>query len=83
MLEELLREFNGSAGKEKNRRDVTVGKGTVKFVSNGLSVQILFKIRKPIYRYVPYAVLQNQRLSEARIYCLPKFAVLFISIRFF
>lgn len=83
MLEELQREFNGSAGKENNRRDVTVGKGTVKFVSNGLSVQILFKIRKPIYRYVPYAVLQNRRLSEARIYCLPKFAVLFNSIRFF
>lgn len=38
MLEELQREFNSSTGKEKNRRDVTVGKGIVKFVSNGLSV---------------------------------------------
>lgn len=80
MLEELQREFNSSAGKEKNRRDVTVGKGIVKFVSNGLSVQILLKIRKPIYRCVPYAVLQKRRLSEARINCLPKFAVLLISI---
>lgn len=60
MLEELQREFNSSAGKEKNRRDVTAGKGVVKFVSNGLLVQILLKIRKPVYRCVPYAAAKAE-----------------------
>ena len=37
MLEELQREFNSWAGKEKNRGDVTMQKGIVKFLSMAVS----------------------------------------------
>lgn len=83
MLENSKESLMVRLGKRTTEGDVTVGKGTVKFVSNGWFGADTLQNKKTNLQICSYAVLQNRRLSEARIYCLPKFAVLFNSIRFF
>lgn len=82
MLEELWGVFfNSWAGKEKNRRDVTMQKGIVKFVSKDSASASWKQANQSID--VPVLCHKNGARLETGINCLKKkLVVLFIYIGF-